>query len=305
MTGADNSASTSKVVAESVFISASDGLRLHVRIYRPPTAKGLPAVCLPGLARTEADFEVLARYLASDAVHPRNVFALDYRGRGQSGYDSDWRNYNLSVELADVTTVLNALGIERALFVGTSRGGLLTMLLAATQPPLIAGALLNDIGPVIEPAGLERIKSYIGKMPLPRDFEDGAAVLRRLFGSQFPTLSNDDWLAWSRRNWSQTSKGLVARYDLSLANTLADLDLTQPVPTLWEPFDALKGAPVMVIRGALSDLLSAKTVAMMKRRHPGLETLVVPDQGHAPLLSEELVLRRIAAFCQRCDGVKP
>jgi pimeloyl-ACP methyl ester carboxylesterase len=203
VTDANLFAGASSVMAESVFISASDGLRLHVRAYRPAAAKGLPVVCLPGLARTEADFEPLAHYLASDANHPRSVFALDYRGRGQSAYDSDWRNYNLAVELADVVTVLSALGIRRAVFIGTSRGGLLTMLLAATQGALIAGAILNDIGPVIEPKGLLRIRGYIGKMPAPRDYAEGAGALRGLFGAQFPALSDDDWLAWSKRSWAQ------------------------------------------------------------------------------------------------------
>ena len=250
MTDPKLAAGASRVTAESVFIAASDGLRLHVRTYRPPAAEGLPVVCLPGLARTQADFEALARYLASDSSHPRCVFALDYRGRGQSGYDSDWRNYNLAVELADVVTVLSALGVQRAVFLGTSRGGLLTMLLAATQPAFIGGAILNDIGPVIEPEGLQRIKGYIGRMPRPGDFVEGAGVLQRLFGAQFPTLSDDDWLAWSKRSWTQAPDGMIACYDTSLGNTLSDFDPGQPLPDLWAQFDALAGKPVMVIRGA-------------------------------------------------------
>ena len=282
-------------------MSASDGLRLHVRAYRPAAAKGLPVVCLPGLARTEADFEPLAQYLASDSQHPRNVFALDYRGRGQSAYDQDWRNYNLAVELADVVTVLPALGIQRAVFIGTSRGGLLTMLLAATQPEFIAGAILNDIGPVIAPQGLMRIKGYIGRLPVPRDYADGAGALRSLFGTQFPALSDDDWMAWAKRSWAQTSAGLVARYDSALGNTLRDFDPEQPIPDLWAPFDALAAVPVMVIRGALSDLLSAETVMLMREHKPDIEILEIPDQGHTPLLSEMPIMARIAAFVRRCD----
>lgn len=304
MTDVKLSAGAANVMAESVFISTSDGLRLHVRTYRPAAAKGLPVVCLPGLARTEADFETLALSLASDTEHPRCVFALDYRGRGQSGYDSDWRNYNLAVELTDVVTVLSALEIQRAVFVGTSRGGLLTMLLAATQPAFIGGAILNDIGPVIEPKGLLRIKGYIGRMPGLRDFAEGADVLRRLFGAQFPALSDDDWLAWSKRSWAQTPDGMVARYDTSLGNTLSDFDPNQPVADLWAQFDALAAVPVMVIRGALSDLLSAETVEAMRQRKPDIETIVVPDQGHAPLLSDARVLRQISAFCRRCDDAE-
>ena len=301
MIDAKLSASASNEIVESIFISASDGLRLHVRVYRPAAAKGLPVVCLPGLARTEADFEALALYLASDTEHPRCVFALDYRGRGQSAYDQDWRNYNLAVELGDVVTVLSALSIHRAVFVGTSRGGLLTMLLAAMQSALIAGAILNDIGPVIEPKGLMRIKGYIGRMPAPTDYVEGAAALRHLFGAQFSALSDDDWLAWSKRSWAQTPDGMVARYDISLGNTMSDFAADQPIPDLWAQFDALTEVPVMVIRGALSDLLSAETVETMRQHKPDIDTLMVPDQGHAPLLSELPVMTRISAFVQRCD----
>lgn len=264
----------------------------------------MPVVCLPGLARTEADFEPLALHLASNTSHPRCAFALDYRGRGQSGYDSDWRNYNLAVELADVVTVLSALRIQRAVFVGTSRGGLLTMLLAATQPACIGGAILNDIGPVLEPKGLLRIKSYIGRMPAPKDFAEGANVLRSLFGAQFPALSDEDWLSWSKRSWVQTPDGMIARYDTSLGNTLSDFDPDQPIPDLWAQFDALAATPVMVIRGALSDLLSAETVETMRQHKPDIEIIEVPDQGHAPLLSEARLLIQIGDFCRRCDDTE-
>ncbi len=295
----------SPVRGESIFVSASDGLRLHIKSYRPEGAVGLPAVCLPGLARTEADFELLAKYLSSDPIRPRNVFALDYRGRGQSAYDSDWRNYNLAVELADILTVLTSLGVSHAVFIGTSRGGLLTMLLGATQPRYIAGAVLNDIGPVIEPAGLQRIKGYIGRMPTPMDIAEGAVGLRRLFGEQFPALSDDDWVAWSERSWTQTADGLVARYDARLSHTLSGSDPDQPIPTLWEQFDALSSVPLMVIRGGLSDLLSSETLAAMKLRRPDMDVLVVPDQGHAPLLAEAPVLEQIGALCRRCDRRNP
>src|SRR6266568_5360828 len=183
----------------SLFVSAQDGLRLHVRAYGARTNRALPVVCLPGLARTTADFDTLAAALSSDREHPRPVLALDYRGRGKSDYDRKPANYNLQVELADVLSVLTALGIGRAAFVGTSRGGILTMLLAVARPTAIAGCVLNDIGPVIEPAGLMRIKSYVGKLPQAAGFEDGAHILRRLFGSQFPKLSEDEWLAFAHR----------------------------------------------------------------------------------------------------------
>ena len=181
------------LVGNSIFVTAQDGLRLHVREYGPRTALALPVVCLPGLARTVADFDGLAPALANGGP-PRRVIAIDSRGRGQSDYDSNPENYNLAVELGDVVTVLTALEIGEAVFIGSSRGGLLTMLLGVAHPTAIAGVVLHDIGPVIEPKGLARIKSYVGKLPQPRNFNEGAEILRRLFDAQFPKLTAEQWL---------------------------------------------------------------------------------------------------------------
>ena len=176
----------SATTATSIFVTAQDGLRLHVRSYGPRTATALPLVCLPGLARTGADFETLAARLASDPDRPRRVIALDSRGRGRSDYDRDPANYTLAVELADLIAALTALDIARAVFVGTSRGGLLTMLLAVARPTAIAGCVLNDIGPVIDLEGLIRIKSYVGKLAPPATMREAADILRGLRGHLHP-----------------------------------------------------------------------------------------------------------------------
>jgi len=286
---------------QSVFISAPDGLRLHARCYGRRSAPALPVVCLPGLARTEADFETLAEALAGDASRPRRVIALDYRGRGRSEYDKDPANYNFQVELADVLAVIAALDAARAVFVGTSRGGILAMLLAAIRPAAIAGVVLNDIGPVIEPKGLIRIKGYVGKLPQPRSFEEAAEILRRLFDAQFPKLGPDAWLASAHRTFREENGALVPTYDVNLAKTLEGVDFDKPFPPLWAQFDALAHAPVMAIRGANSDILSAATVEAMRARRADMETIEVPDQGHAPLLVEPEIIARIADFVARCE----
>ena len=286
--------------ATSIFISAPDGLRLHARCYGARSAPALPVVCLPGLARTAADFDALADALASDASLPRRVIALDYRGRGQSEYDRDPANYNFQVELADLLAVMAALDATPAILIGTSRGGILAMLLAAVRPTAIAGVVLNDIGPVIEPKGLMRIKGYVGKLPQPRSFEEGGEILRRLFDAQFPKLGPDDWIASARRAFRQENGALVPTYDVKLATTLERVDFEKPFPPLWQQFDALKDRPMMVIRGANSDILSPATVEAMRARRSTLETIEVPDQGHAPLLAEADVIARIADFAARC-----
>jgi pimeloyl-ACP methyl ester carboxylesterase len=288
--------------ATSNYVTAQDGLRLHVREYGARTAARLPAVCLPGLARTGADFETLATTLASDPRAPRRVLVLDPRGRGRSDYDRNPKNYNVQVELADVLAVLTARGVDQAVFIGTSRGGILTMLLAAARPTALAGCVLNDIGPVIETKGLMRIKSYVGKLPRVASLHEAADVLRRLFGAQFPNLSDDDWVGFARRTFKDADGRIVPDYDVRLGKALARLNPERPLPPLWKEFDALARVPLMVIRGGHSDILSPATLAAMQARHPAMEAVEVPDQGHAPLLSDPALVGRIAAFAASCDA---
>jgi pimeloyl-ACP methyl ester carboxylesterase len=288
----------------SRFVTAPDGLKLHLRRYGPRRTDALSVICLPGLARTAADFHTLAMALANDPDRPRPVIALDSRGRGQSEHDRDPANYNLGVELADLLAVLTALETGPAVFVGTSRGGLLTMLLATARPGALAGAVLNDIGPVIEPKGLMRIKGYVGKLPQPRDFAEGAEILRRLFDSQFPKQAADDWLAAAQRTWERRDGRLVPTYDVRLAKTLEAVDPEQPVPSLWKEFDALAGVPLLVIRGGNSDILAPATVEAMRARRSALTVIEVPDQGHTPLLVEPEIIQRIAAFIASCETAR-
>jgi pimeloyl-ACP methyl ester carboxylesterase len=286
----------------STFVTARDGLRLHVREWNPRGAEALPVVCLPGLARTIADFEPLAMALADDPKLPRRVFALDSRGRGKSEYDTKPASYSLEIELADLLAVLAALEISKAVFVGTSRGGILIMLMGAARPTALAGCVLNDIGPVIEPEGLARIRGYVGKLPQPVSFKDGAVILRKLFGSQFTALRESDWLAFAQRTFREEGDRMVPNYDVRLATILQNVDLERPLPALWKEFDSLARLPIMVIRGSNSDVLSVATVEVMRRRRASLELVTVANQGHAPLLADSATIERIARFVADCDS---
>lgn len=284
-----------------LFVSSADGLRLYARDQGPLVSDAVPVVCLPGLSRTGADFSSLAAHLASDPKRPRRVLSVDYRGRGRSAWDPDWRRYDVRVELDDVLQVLVAAGVEEAIFVGTSRGGLITMGIGAQRPALLRGAVLNDIGPVIEARGLARIRGYVGKLPTPRSHEHAADILKTVLGSQFPELGEAGWRALARGTWTESADGLVLAYDPKLMNALAGVGPEAPLPVLWPLFEALKHVPVLVLRGAHSDILSEATVEQMQAVHPRLEATTVPGQGHAPLIEGDVVAR-IARFVAAIDA---
>ena len=179
------------------------------------------------------------------------------------------------------------------------------MQLGVAHPTALAGIVLHDIGPVIEPKGLARLRSYVGKMPQPRSFAEGADILRHLFHGQFPNLSAEQWLAAAQRAWQMRDGALTPTYDVRLSRSLAAIDIESPLPPLWNEFGALARLPMLVIRGARSDILSAATVAAMAVRHPGMQTIEVPDQGHVPLLEGEELINRIVEFVGKCDEAQP
>lgn len=275
---------------------STDGLTLHARDYGAATVGRLPVVCLPGLARTAADFHDLAAHLAGE----RRIVVIESRGRGRSERDPVWQHYDISHELADLIAGLEALGVGPAVFVGTSRGGLLTMALATQRPSAIAGAVLNDIGPVVEIAGLRRIAGYVGKMAPPADWAGAVAALKQGNAAQFPALDDDDWRTLAAAMWREENGALVLDYDPAIGNTLTTVDLTAALPPAWPVFDALPAVPVLVLRGEHSDLFSRETAAAMAARRPNVEVVEVPGQAHAPLLRGAL-LPWLAAFIRGCD----
>jgi pimeloyl-ACP methyl ester carboxylesterase len=283
-----------------LFVTSSDGLRLYARDYGPVTSDAIPVVCLSGLSRNSRDFHELASALATDATRPRRVLALDYRGRGRSEWARDPAQYDVRVELGDTLQVLEAAGIGAAFFVGTSRGGLIIMALAALRPELLRGVVLNDVGPVLEREGLRRIRGYVGKLPEPRDFAEAEEILRGLSAGQFPRYTKAQWEHLARVTWTEKDGRLVLSYDPNLMRPLEALDLDGPLPDLWPFFEALRAIPVLAIRGANSDLLTDQTFGRMRAIHPDLIPITVPEQGHAPEFEGDLV-REVRAFVERVE----
>ena len=285
----------------NLYLNAADGLKLHALEAGPRDGMRLPVVCLPGITRTNEDFRELLEALAFDANDPRYVIALSSRGRGLSERDPKPENYSLPVELNDLLAVLDQTKISRAIFVGTSRGGLLTMALTAARPQAIAGAVLNDIGPVLEMPGLLRIQSYVGKLPKPKDWDDAVRIQKIVMGREFPGFSEEDWRHYTRLSWRETDEGIKGCSDPAISVNLRDIDASKPGPPIWPLFDGLKNVPLLVFRGEHSDLLSRETVMEMKARHPDVTAIEVAGVGHPPVFWDETTIAPIRELARRCD----
>lgn len=273
--------------------SADKRLRLYARDYGGP---GVPVLCMHGLTRNSADFADLARHLS-----PRyRVIVPDVRGRGKSAWDDQPANYLPPVYVQDMFGLLAELGIARAVLIGTSMGGLMAMIMAALGPQMVAGMVLNDVGPELDPAGLKRIASYTGKGKPVATWADAAAAARAINEVAFPHYGDDDWMAFARRLFIEKDGAPVLAYDPAIANAFAPAkeatDPPAPPADLWPLWDKIADIPVLSIRGELSDLLNPDTVAQMQARHRGMTAVTVPGVGHAPMLDEPAALAAIDAF---------
>jgi pimeloyl-ACP methyl ester carboxylesterase len=287
---------------EDIFYRSHDDLVLYARRYGSEELPGRPLLCLAGLTRNSKDFHELALVLSTHPTHPRPVYCLDYRGRGRSEWDQDWRNYSAYVELLDVAAFLTLRGLSDIAILGTSRGGIIAMLLAVMRPSAIGCVILNDIGPVIETAGLARIMGYAGKIPVPRDWEEAGRVVREMNRRHFTGLDETGWNALTRRLFNEVDGKPAAAYDPAVGKALSEIDISKPVPTMWEHFDCLLPHPVLVLRGENSDLLSAATVQEMQVRHQALNAVLVRNEGHAPLLLDRFTQRLIADYLIENDA---
>jgi len=278
-------------------LPTTDGLTLRYREYGSRISKKTPVLCLPGLTRNSADFHAIASILSPD----RHIISLDARGRGRSDYDPNYQNYNLVTEVGDVLLLISAEFDRPCLILGTSRGGLAAMVLCGVRPSMVAGVVLNDIGPVLEAEGLELIKDYLGIPPTPLEtWEDAAAAVEAGNKEDFPDLRGPDWLAWAKRTFREEDGKPRLDYDLKLRDAV--LENTGPVPEMWPQFRAMTDIPTLVLRGENSNLLSAKTVEEMRRAKPDLTAVTVKGRGHVPLLDEPESLAAINLFFGQVDA---
>ena len=282
-----------------IHFSARDGLRLYARHYPAPGSLRRPVLCLAGLTRNARDCHDLATALARAEQTGRDVYALDSRGRGRSQHDRDWKNYTLLVELNDALDFMTMKGLYGAAIVGTSRGGLIAMLMAVLRPGAMGAVVLNDIGPVLERDGLARIVAYVGRIPLPADWKDATQLVYEMNRRQFTAVTPEQWVEYARA-WFNDENGLPAPgYDAKLSQAVSLMD--GPAPELWPQFQALSRVPVLALRGENSDILSARTLQEMRTRHPRLEAVTVRGQGHAPLLKDAASIVAIAEFLANAD----
>lgn len=275
--------------------TSRDGLNLYARDYAGESGGcALPVICLHGLTRNSKDFEEVAPRLASNG---RRVLALDVRGRGRSAWDPRPQNYQPKAYARDVLQLMDSLGISRAVFVGTSMGGLITMAVAAIRSRAVAAAILNDVGPEVGRAGIERILSYAGQLAIIETWDDAAKYVRRTNIMAFPDNSASDWKAFARRTFRDEGGRPVLDYDPAIAVPYAH----RPIKTKSLLANLLfrrlaRRRPVLLVRGELSDLTTAAIAGRMKRSAPSLKVAVVPGVGHAPMLTEPEAISAIDEF---------
>lgn len=276
---------------EHFYRSADDRLNLYARIY---SGVGPTLLMMHGLTRNSADFEPLIHAL-DDTFH---IISVDQRGRGRSEYDPDPSNYIPQAYVDDMFALLDELEIEKVTLVGTSMGGLMAMMMAAVQKERISGIIINDIGPEVDQAGVTRIQGYVGQSKLATSWEDAAQMCKDINGYAFPSNNAGDWLDFARRTFVQQKNGLMRlAYDPAIAKSIeGDQPSTVP-PNLWPVWDSLSDIPLLVVRGAISDILTDKSVEKMEQRHKGFFARVdVPNVGHAPVLDEPEALTAIKSF---------
>ena len=277
---------------KDIWYTSDDGLRLYARDYGSVDAE-LTVLCLHGLTRNSADFADLAPGLTDIA----RVVSVDQRGRGRSDWDTDSANYQPGRYVADMFTLIEQLQLKNIVLLGTSMGGIMSMVMTTRQPDTFKGVILNDIGPEVCEAGLDRIKATVGKSKPVRTAQDAINETANANGIAFPDYQHADWQAWVKRMYEENENGeLQLRYDPAIAEPISKSDDNAVPRDPWPLFNATSKLPLLTIRGELSDILEERCVTEMQRRHPGMQYFSVARVGHAPMLDEPGVVDTIRGF---------
>ncbi len=283
-----------------IYFTGYDGIRLYARHY-PGDKSKRPIVCLSNITQNGRSYEPLANAISSHKFGNRPVYTIDYRGRGLSENDPNWKNYTPLIEMADLMNFLSLERIHQPTFIGSGWGGVILMTLATMHSSMLGPVILNDTGPKFETNGIIRVHAFIGRLPLPTSWLKAAEQLKDLYGNSFTDLTNEDWRRIAYQNFNQKDGKPAPAYDPELQKALMMLDVTKGPPIMWEQFLALSHVPVLAIRGENSDVLSKATFEEMFNRHPNLQMFTVANEGHCPLLDDDLTIERIRLFLEKCD----
>ena len=284
---------------EDIQYTSADGLSLYAKAYGPQDA-ALTVLCMHGLTRNHKDFEPM---IAAIGGHRRYI-AVDVRGRGQSARASDPATYTPAIYIQDMAALLDQLGVSEVALIGTSMGGLMSMLMVKAMPERIRGVVLNDVGPHLDKAGLDRIAGYASDVVPAANWAEAADVVERVNKDVFPEFQREDWIAFAQRTYRKMETGqVILDYDPEITRSVGEVrpGLMTRI-AMWRLYAAMKKTPLLIIRGANSDILSAKTAKLMAKRHPGARLIDVPDRGHAPLLDEPSAVQAISEFLNGLDA---
>ncbi len=291
-----------------ILFTVRDGVRLYARHYPSIGGKATagtgrrPVVCLPGTTQNSQDFDDLATMLSQAGSLARDVYTLDYRGRGRSEHDPDWRNYTPFFEMLDVLDFFAMARLHDAAVIGTSRGGIIAMIMGAVRPAAIGAVILNDIGPSIEVPGWMRQMGRVGRIPVPKNWDEAGRYLRELEKDCYPRLTAAQWTKLARQRYFEHNGRPAPSYDASISRAFSLNSIATGVPSLWPQFRSLCRVPLLAVRGELSDVLSERTVREMESVHPRMQSHVVQAQGHAPLLNDTASMDAILLFLAQADG---
>lgn len=278
---------------EDFYYRSADKLKLYARVY-PGDRQKPTLLCLHGLTRNSADFDPLANKLAN-----YSIVSADQRGRGNSAWDRDAAHYRPDIYCKDMFTLIEQLNLSNIVAIGTSMGGLMTMMMGAMQPGMFKAAIINDIGPVVDPAGIKRISGYVGVSSDFKNWDEAVAAIKAQGEDIFEGFTDADWIAFAQRTCKKLPNGRIAfLYDPAIKQGLKGAGASAVPPDLWPVYDALKGMPLLVIRGAKSDILSPKTADEMIARNPAAKLATIPRRGHAPILDEPAAVSAITEFLE-------